>query len=59
MQIIYVEEVYIIYSFDGSLLHFLEYLMIRFTQFSPTFWGEKEQITKGCKFASKGLKPLF
>jgi hypothetical protein len=33
--------------------------MIRFTQFSHTFWGEKEQITKGCKFASKGLKPLF
>lgn len=35
------------------------YLVIRFTQFSPTIWIESERITKGCKFASKGLKPLF
>ena len=40
-------------------MHSLDYLVIRFTQFSPTLWGEKEQITKGCKFAAKGLKPLF
>jgi len=50
---------YTYYSFEGSFLYSLSYLVIRFTQFSPTCWGEKEQITKGCKFASKGLKPLF
>ena len=47
------------HSFEGSFLYSLDYLVVRFTDFSPTIWIESEQITKGCKFASKGLKPLF
>jgi len=43
----------------GSFLHSLDYLLVRLTDFLPTIWIEKERITKGCKFASKGLKPLF
>jgi hypothetical protein len=36
-----------------------DYLLVRLTDFLPTIWIESERITKGCKFASKGLKPLF
>ena len=48
-----------LYSFMGSLLYSLDYLLVRLTDFLPTIWIEKERITKGYKFASKGLKPLF
>ena len=40
-------------------MHSLDYLLVRLTDFLPTIWIEKERIAKGCKFASKGLKPLF
>ena len=40
-------------------MYYLDYLLVRLTDFLPTIWIEKERITKGCKFASKGLKPLF
>ena len=40
-------------------MHSLDYLLVRLTDFLPTIWIESERITKGCKFASKGLKPLF
>ena len=40
-------------------MYSLGYLLIRLTDFLPTIWIEKERITKGCNFASKGLKPSF
>ena len=40
-------------------MYSLDYLLVRLTDFLPTIWIEKERITKGYKFASKGLKPFF